>query len=686
MSYPFIVRYEDWLKLPTAHDDFFGQKTQNWFPYSNDPNWNVRFEYALQTDSGEYTDFKVFDIHTYDDWTEAFAWSFTKLDLTPITTPYDNEVTRIVGTATLDTEDYSGNEWSVAHTRNLTSSNQWMLSSLLDASNTNNPLSPVGGDTKLKLTILDPKNLQIEGYFDPSKVDISKDVTFTGRIDADTTGGKRRVIFKQTFKLARRLNIPELRGGGEEPAEDRGGSFCCDNERVLADLDLSVRYRNDLKSFATVGDSATFTLKKDGVVTSYTPVSVPVVRETDAFYTTIEWRDVAASDGFGCYTLEIDSISAGIANPTICKGPYDLKPYQSGDIYNGNGTFRVLSEFNDVNDELGIDFTDTRMRSSVRVPGKFGYWQQNTETKNVEYHDGNVIKNRREDFRSYEIRTNKICNCLNEELLFHVLAENSTWLSDHNFNSPDKFLRDIPVIVKEGAEITHFDDNPYLKTVVIYEQKVRKSRTHFQDNRQTAENLEAPPICAPIVISGVLTSVGWQTGQTAIYESGDDGDEQRGGGVDFFTLTDNNFFSNPDRFTDTLGGQTYANNIVIDWSTFNPDTGDVNWWYRIIDATQRNWVTCYAFAASLNIAGFTNWILPNENEIMRIKNSNVVFWINYPPFNIVANYAYATTTTTPLNTLLFSAFLPASNTLNPRSKALVSYRVLAMRIGNISEL
>ena len=53
------------------------------------------------------------------------------------------------------------------------------------------------------------------------------------------------------------------------------------------------------------------------------------------------------------------------------------------------------------------------------------------------------------------------------------------------------------------------------------------------------------------------------------------GDLEAGRATDFFTLATNNPFGNTNRFTDELGGSTYANNIVIDWSTYDVTLGKV---------------------------------------------------------------------------------------------------------------
>jgi hypothetical protein len=71
-----------------------------------------------------------------------------------------------------------------------------------------------------------------------------------------------------------------------------------------------------------------------------------------------------------------------------------------------------------------------------------------------------------------------------------------------------------------------------------------------------------------------------KTGQTTSYRTGDDADtSSEGRATDFFTLASNNPFGTTARFTDELGGSTYTNNIVIDWSTYDGST--VLGYYRI---------------------------------------------------------------------------------------------------------
>jgi len=90
-----------------------------------------------------------------------------------------------------------------------------------------------------------------------------------------------------------------------------------------------------------------------------------------------------------------------------------------------------------------------------------------------------------------------------------------------------------------------------------------------------------------------------KTGQTTSYITGDDGDIEAGRNTDFTTLAENNVFGNTNRFTDELGTQTYTNNIVIDWSTYDGST--ILGWYRVNNGIDINWAGAIAGALAFNI-------------------------------------------------------------------------------------
>lgn len=130
------------------------------------------------------------------------------------------------------------------------------------------------------------------------------------------------------------------------------------------------------------------------------------------------------------------------------------------------------------------------------------------------------------------------------------------------------------------------------------------------------------------------------TGQTTSYATGDDGNLQRG--RNFFTLLENNPFGNTNRFTALDGSQTYTNNIVLDWSTWDGQT--VLGWYRIPLGTAITWANALSGANSFSIIGYSGWRLPNVNELMSIGWFGSVDMYNYAPFNIINKLLWTSTT------------------------------------------
>jgi hypothetical protein len=155
------------------------------------------------------------------------------------------------------------------------------------------------------------------------------------------------------------------------------------------------------------------------------------------------------------------------------------------------------------------------------------------------------------------------------------------------------------------------------------------------------------PAGSPPAAGATLT----KTGCVTSIVSGDDGDLQIGRAVSFSTLNYTNPFGNTNRFTDELGGSTYTNNIVIDWSTYDNVAGTVLGIYRtnlstVVGVTFANAI---ANSAALSVGSFTSgWRLWNRNEAVNFMNANS-FAYNYSPLNATTtNYTYWTSTPYPL--------------------------------------
>lgn len=136
-----------------------------------------------------------------------------------------------------------------------------------------------------------------------------------------------------------------------------------------------------------------------------------------------------------------------------------------------------------------------------------------------------------------------------------------------------------------------------------------------------------------------------QTGQRVSYRTGDDGDIQAGRAVDFTTLKANNPFGNASRFTDELGGSTYANDIVIDWSTY--DGSEVLGYYRVFYSPvgTTDWNGFVDGALAVSIGTFTSgWRMMNFRECANIADFGSSPVYGYAPFNLGSNNIWTSTT------------------------------------------
>ena len=161
-----------------------------------------------------------------------------------------------------------------------------------------------------------------------------------------------------------------------------------------------------------------------------------------------------------------------------------------------------------------------------------------------------------------------------------------------------------------------------------------------------------------------------KSGQIVSYRFGDDGKIKAGRAVDFTILSINNPFGNSNRFTDELGGQTYSDNIVIDWSTFNGST--VLGWYKGAFPIEV-WNDAIDNALTLSVGTFTSgWRLPNATEAFSILNYGASSSWNYAPFNNTTLSVVWTATT--YNAGTSNAMVSWSDhRIAERSKASTSY-------------
>lgn len=283
------------------------------------------------------------------------------------------------------------------------------------------------------------------------------------------------ILQDRTFRKYDSISLPEI---FEE--QDRGYFRCCCPFNVLAD-GSSDTWKNDVTSawikLSSAGDVATAELYKNGVLTTYTPVPVPFVNEPNAFYWTIQWKDVLASDGAGCYHLKISFDIAGVSN-VFTWGIYNLKPYT---IQNALKTARLRVIFDSQQDIENINFSGSQVEDSIRFFGFIGNRQPNTEIDNLIYQNREVRKVVRENLNTYEIITDPTCEDHTKKITdLYLLSENNLFVSDYNAHNHSYRYLDLPVIVQESPEITYFELSREASVKCVVGDKVKNQRSYFK--------------------------------------------------------------------------------------------------------------------------------------------------------------------------------------------------------------
>jgi hypothetical protein len=151
-----------------------------------------------------------------------------------------------------------------------------------------------------------------------------------------------------------------------------------------------------------------------------------------------------------------------------------------------------------------------------------------------------------------------------------------------------------------------------------------------------------------------------KTGQTVSYAAEDDAATLSQGRQDNFLKLDTAPLHNngaatinttTNRFTDSLGGQTYADTVVLDWSTWNGTT--LLGFRRTLSTTNQSWEDARVECVGLTFGGFSDWRVTNDNELNNIckRGGYVTSVLNHVPFSITADLNVWTSTTYPVNTL-----------------------------------
>lgn len=176
LNYGFQVGYQNWIELPNAND-YFEPKTNNWYTYSSDPNWQLKFEFLLEGDSGTYTNLYSFDVDDYGASSGVVAFTFKDENAVVITKPYATGITEVTATFTTASAALLGNEFASLSVRSKDGIALGEINTVNVPRSENNPLIPISGETKLKITV-SGKQMTLVCNFDSEKVE-SIDYTFS---------------------------------------------------------------------------------------------------------------------------------------------------------------------------------------------------------------------------------------------------------------------------------------------------------------------------------------------------------------------------------------------------------------------------------------------------------------------------------------------------------------------------
>ncbi len=262
--------------------------------------------------------------------------------------------------------------------------------------------------------------------------------------------------------------------------ENKGIKDCCCKYLVLADTSND-SWKNDIISawvkVSDVADSYAFKLYKNGVLTSYTPAPIQFPFDNLAYYTTINWKDVLASDGVGCYELKVEYGISGIIGE-LSWGVYQLKEYS---IQNAQNTARIRAVFNGFQEMQDINFTGADVQSTLRFYGYIGNRQPNMETDNIIYSNREMKRVMRENMNTYQIISDPAEECITRPLIdLYLLSENQLFISDYNAHNHSYRYEDLEVIVEESPEVTYFDFSRKAQVECQVSDKFKNKRTYYK--------------------------------------------------------------------------------------------------------------------------------------------------------------------------------------------------------------
>jgi len=276
---------------------------------------------------------------------------------------------------------------------------------------------------------------------------------------------------KMCFKV---IKLPETLA-----SETYGIKGCCDNYMVLAGG--SEDWQNDVTSaymkLQLTTDSCTFVLKDaDDNNAIYQPNKIQCPNDSLGYFATIYWAQVLATDGAGCYSIEVNYNIAGVTG-TIEWGTYELKQYSPK---NAEMTIRLKGVFNQVNEIEDINFSGSNMTDTIRFYGFFGKRQPNLQVDNLIYQDRKIENVQRENINVYELSSDPLTiNYTRKIIDLYFLSESDLFISEHHPLNHTSEYKNLPVSISETSEIEYLELSKFAKIKAKFNDKTRDKLTKF---------------------------------------------------------------------------------------------------------------------------------------------------------------------------------------------------------------
>jgi len=240
-----------------------------------------------------------------------------------------------------------------------------------------------------------------------------------------------------------RTFTPEERGGAKE---------CCERFKVYGSSTSTDSWKNDIELAFKIADSAEFVLKKEGIEIAYVPSVEQFPNDLAAWKCQVYWRDVLLDYGPGCYSLEIQGNVSGI-DYSVVWGNYILAEYNPMRVRG----IRIRSVFNNEIDAVGINMEGSGATSTIRFTGSIPEHQPKTQVRNLQTTRDRMIPISREYLFQYQVNSVAYTNTFIDRIMFHALAENECYISDHNVDAYSFEWLDKPMIVDEDGSGPEFD-------------------------------------------------------------------------------------------------------------------------------------------------------------------------------------------------------------------------------------